>query len=139
MAKKISDSIAVDASSSAVFAVLSAVKQWPEWDPEVVSVDFSGKFAVGESGMLKPEGAPKTRIKIVEVTPNKSCTVQSSMPLCKLSFVHELSEQDGKTIVVNDVIFDGLLAPLWFKFIGGDIAKGLPKTLQGLKKRVENS
>lgn len=144
MASSISESIIINASQNTIFAILTDINHWPDWDPEVVSTDFQKPVQQGATGKLKPKDAPKTTIKVTELTPDQSITIESKMPLCTLSFVHELNTHKNqtnseKTRVTYDVFFDGLLAPIWQKLIGGGIQKGLAKTLAGLKQKAEST
>lgn len=87
--------------------------------------------------MLEPSKGPKAKITFSEVVPNRSFTVNSKLPLCVMRFEHELSGSSGQTKVVHRVVFVGLLAPLFGRLIGSQIRKGLPNTLQGLKRVSE--
>jgi hypothetical protein len=80
---------------------------------------------------------PKAKIVFKKVVPNSSFTVESKLPLCVMRFEHELSEVDGQTLAVHRVIFEGVLSPVFGRLIGRQIKKGLPHTLEGLKRAVE--
>ncbi len=135
---KFEESITVAASAEKIFAVYAAVAQWPEWDLEVDSASLNGPFSLGSTGKIKPKGAPESEIELIELTENKSFTIECKLPLCKMHFVHELAPQgNGATKVVNGLAFSGLLAPVFGRLIGKGIAKSMPSTLGGLKKFVE--
>ncbi|MCA3216052.1 MAG: SRPBCC family protein [Betaproteobacteria bacterium] len=131
------DRIVVSAPAARVFAVYANVGRWSSWDPDVKAASIDGAFVSGASGTLDPTRGPRAKITFVEVVPNRSFTVKSSLPLCSLYFEHELSEGSGTTTVVHRVVFDGPLSPLFGRLVGSQIRKGLPGTLQGLKRAAE--
>ena len=131
-------STVVAATPEKIFSTYAAVSKWPEWDLEVDSASLNGPFTLGSTGKIKPKGAPESKIELVELTENKSFTIECNLPLCKMHFVHELVAQgNGTTSVVNKLTFSGLLAPVFGRLIGKGIAKSMPSTLGGLKKYVE--
>lgn len=134
---KFKHSIFIDRKPADIYSVYENVSGWPTWDLETESASIDGEFAVGTTGKIKPKGAPQSKIKLVEVTPDKSFTVECGLPLCKMSFVHILTEKDQGTDVVNEVNFTGLLAPLFSRMVGKAIDKTIPESLQGLKSFTE--
>ncbi len=92
---------------------------------------LAGEFKEGVKGKIKPKGAPESKITLIEVTKNKSFTVECDLPLCKMQFVHLLETKESGTNVVNQVKFNGFLAPLFGRIIGKSIAKTLPNSLGG--------
>jgi hypothetical protein len=64
-------------------------------------------------------------------------TVESKLPLCTMRFEHELSVVENQIEALNRVSFVGFLSPLFGRLIGGQIKKGLPRTLEGLKRAAE--
>lgn len=134
---KFEESIEINADAATVFNVLTDVSEWATWDPETESAELDGDFEVGTSGTIKPKGAPLSKMIITEVTEDKSCTIQSGLPLCKMDFIHTISPSENGVMVGNGVVFSGLLAPVFGRLIGKGIHKSLPGTLQGLKQHIE--
>ncbi len=135
---KFEESIQVASPPEKVFSVYSEVSKWPEWDEDVVSASLEGEFQRGATGKLKPKGAPTSKIKLIEVTPNKSFTVECKLPLCKMHFIHELTDSGNGTTVKNVLEFSGFAAPLFGRMMGKGIAKTMPSSLQGLKSYIES-
>ena len=134
---KFEQSISINSNPAAIYTVYQNVSDWPIWDPETEAAALDGEFAVGSEGKVKPKGAPVSKITLTEVTPDKSFTVECNLPLCKMLFIHELNEIDEGTEVVNQVVFTGLLAPIFGRLIGKGIEKSIPDSLKGLKGYVE--
>jgi len=132
------ESISISAPAEKIFLTYSDVSKWPSWDKEVESSSLVGEFKAGSEGKIKPKGAPQSKITLIEVTENKSFTIECSLPLCKMQFIHLLEQVENSTNVVNQVKFNGFLAPLFGRLIGKGIAKTLPDSLEGLKNHVES-
>jgi len=131
------ESIEVQASPQAVFALYADVSAWSSWDPDVRSSSIAGAFVSGSTGKLKPSNGPEAKITFTEVVANQSFTVESRLPLCIMRFEHELSPTVSGTTVVHRVSFSGFLSPLFSRIIGSQIRKSLPQTMAGLKRTVE--
>jgi len=132
------EKIVINAPVEKVFAAYENVSGWSEWDPDVVSSHLDGAFEVGTFGKLKPKGGPTTKIQVTSVSKNESFTVECKMPLCKMEFIHELTESaEHSTEVVNKIIFTGPLGPVFGRMIGKGIAETMPGSLKGLKQHLE--
>ena len=130
--------IIINASAEEIFNLYEDVANWSSWDPDVKSSSVSGKFETGVVGKLKPTNGPESKILFSSVITDKAFTVSSNLPLCKMTFVHELSSVENETEVVHKVSFSGFLAPIFGRLIGRGIQKGLPDTLKGLKIAAES-
>ena len=134
-------SILIECNPSDVFSTLTKVSEWPEWDPETESASLDGDFVLGSSGKIKPKGSPETKITITELTPDQSFTVECGLPLCKMHFVHLINNKGGnsapQTEFVNQLIFSGLLGPVFARLFGKSINNTMPGSLQGLKNHIE--
>ena len=86
---KFEDSIIIEAPAEQIFSVYKQVADWPVWDAGTESSSIDGVFEVGTTGKIKPKGEPETAIEWIEMTDNKSFTVECKIPLCKMQFVHK--------------------------------------------------
>lgn len=132
------EQILISAPVEKIFALYANVNGWSSWDPDVKTSSIEGAFVSGANGTLEPSKGPKAKIAFTEVVPNRSFTVKSRLPLCDMYFEHELSDSPGNTKVLHRVVFNGPLSPLFGRLIGSQIRKGLPNTLQGLKRVAES-
>lgn len=135
---KFEEVITIQAPPKQIFSVYTEVSDWPKWDADTLASSIDGPFEVGTTGKIKPEGQPVTPIKLVEVTPDKSFTVECKLPLCKMQFIHEMADQDDGAEVKNIVLFTGFLSPVFGLLIGSKIKRSMSSSLQGLKQYVEN-
>jgi len=131
--------IEIKASREAVFALYANISSWCDWDTEVQAVHLSEGLRVGSHGWLKPRQGPKAKIRVTEVVPNVSFTVEGMLPLCRMEFGHELLSQADCTVAAHSVRFVGPLAFLFRRLIGRGIDSTLPDTLAGLKRASERS
>ena len=132
------EQIVIEAAPEKVFALYENVTAWSSWDPDVKTSSIEGSFSSGASGSLQPSSGPKARIKFTEVMPNRSFTVETKLPLCVMRFEHELTLLPSGTNAKHRVTFQGFLSPFFGRVIGSQIRKGLPNTLQGLKRAAEH-
>ena len=133
------EEITVNTTPERVFALYEDVTNWHQWDPDVSAASLCGPFTAGTIGRLQPTKGPETKIRIVSVERNKSFTVQSRLPLCTMTVEHELLPVNNSTRIVHRVSFNGPLSFLFGRVVGGQIRKGLPGTLWGLKRKVETN
>ena len=129
--------ITIKATPETIFSLYADVSNWNKWDPEVKKSSINGTFISGVIGKLKPISGPESKIKIERVNINKSFLVTSNLPLCKMSFDHQLSVFESSVDVIHSVSFTGLLSPLFARLIGSQIKKGLPNSMAGLKRVSE--
>lgn len=131
-------SIDISADAKTVFHAYQNVSEWSQWDPETEAASIDGDFTVGTTGTIKPKGAPKSKMKLIEVTEDRSFTVECGLPLCKMHFIHLINPGENGTNLVNQIEFSGILGPVFAKLVGKSISKTLPESLAGLKRHIEN-
>jgi hypothetical protein len=135
---KIESSLRIGAPATSVYALYADVANWTDWDPDVKSASINGAFASGSTGVIVPNGGPKSNVVFTNVVPNRSFHVECKLPLCRMRFEHELRAQGDATDVTHRVVFEGLLAPLFGLLIGSGMRKSQPQAMQSLKKVAES-
>ena len=130
-------SIDIAASPERVFGLWADPSGWPRWDPDIEAASLEGAFAAGGIGTIKPRGAPRTRIALRKVEPPRAFTAVARLPLCRMVFEHALEPSASGCRVTHAVRFEGALAPLFRRLIGGTVRRGLPGTMAGLKAAAE--
>ena len=132
------EEVLIGAQAATVFRLYANVAGWPDWDSEVKSAAIDGAFQAGARGTLTPKGGPVAKIRVTEVTPNQSFTVESKLPLCTMRFEHELHGAGEATRAVHRVSFHGPLSFLFGRLVGNSIRRGLPASMRGLKRASES-
>lgn len=130
--KKFSHTIKAGVSKEQIWQIWLDVENWNKWDKDVEWSKIEKDFSIGQKGILKPTGGPKTKFVFTELTLNKSFTTQSSLPLTKMDFVHTIKEKNGELFLTHSIVFSGFLSFIFAKLIGEKSAKGLPIAMKNL-------
>lgn len=118
-----------------VWAVWNDVAGWPRWDTELVSASLAGNFAEGSKRTLKPRGAPTSSFTLTEVTPGRSYTFTTTLPLGELHVRRTLGSGPEVTFT-HEVRSTGLSAPFG-ALLGRRYRRALPVAMAGLREIVE--
>lgn len=130
-------SILVQATAERVFRIYENVAEWHTWDPDTKTASLEGPFAVGSRGSLTPARGNTVPMLVTRVEPNACFTVESSIPLFRMVFEHELSPQGPAVKVTHRVSFSGLLSAVLGRMLVKRLDQGLPVTLARLKRLAE--
>ncbi|MCA3694024.1 SRPBCC family protein [Aquidulcibacter sp.] len=133
----ITHEVLIQAKPETVFALYQDVRNWPQWDEEVLEVSLPEGLTPNTRGWLKPRSGPKAQIKVVSVTQPTQFRVESGLPGCTMGFDHHLEATTLGTRVTHGVYFKGPTSFLFKRLIGPSLRRGLPVTLQGLKNLAE--
>jgi hypothetical protein len=115
------------------------VPNWNVWDAEVETSELFGQFQTGTKGILKPAGGPKTKFEMIECTNFKSFTDRSFLPLCKMDFIHTITDINGGLLITHKIIMTGFMTFLFSKVIGSKIKVGLPIAVEKLIELAEKN
>ncbi|MFL6060680.1 MAG: SRPBCC family protein [Marmoricola sp.] len=126
-----SATITSTAPASAFFDRWADMETWPEWNTDTEWVRLDGPFAQGATGTLKPQGGPKVRFVVDELTEDRFLDV-SRLLGARLSFDHRVTRLEDGTRVEVTVSLDGPLARVWNMILGKDLAASLQPDLDRL-------
>jgi hypothetical protein len=127
------------ASKEQIWKLWADVNNWNVWDAEVENSELLGPFQTGTKGFLKPVGGPKTKFEMTECTNLKSFTDRSYLPLCKMDFIHTMSETIDGLEIKHKIVMTGLTTFFFSKVIGSKIKVGLPIAVEKLIELAEKS
>jgi hypothetical protein len=130
--------IEIAAPVDVVFGIYQDVARWNTWDPDTKSSALDGPFQVGTAGRLVPTKGREVPMRLTEVTPNRSFTVQCDVPLFRMVFIHELSPSAVGTRVTQRMVTGGALDFLLGRVLSKQVREGFPKTLASLKRLAES-
>lgn len=125
------------ASSEAVWKLWTDVSGWPSWDEGIASVTIDRELSVGARGKLKPTGGPAFPFEVTEVEDGRRFTDVTRLPLARLTFEHELRDEDGAVVIHQHISIDGPLTPLWKRVIGKGLEQDVPGTMRSLASAAE--
>ncbi len=131
------EEIIIKATPEAIFSFYEDLSGWSSWDPNTKSAQLEGPFCTGSCGIIRPQFGPAWKLYFTEVTPPRSFTAEIRLPMFIIRFDHELFSCSSGTRTLYRIVFSGLLSPVLGRIVGYMIRKGMPKTLQGLKRAVE--
>lgn len=134
---KVEESISISAPPEAIFAVYQDVKGWNKWDPDTKEAFLDGPFAVGTMGRIVPTKGRGVPMRVTELVPGRSFTVEGWIPMFRMKFDHELIPEGTSTRAVHRVSFSGALTFLFGPIVAKQVREGLPKTMLSLKRYVE--
>lgn len=109
-----SNAVEIMAPPERVWAVLSDLERWPEWNQSVTSIELlqPGPIAVGTlARVIQPKLKPAVW-EVTEVSPNHGFTWITRQPGLLVTGLHQLEPIEKGTLVTLAVRFTGILGPL---------------------------
>jgi len=132
-------SIVINAPAEAIWDVLTDVKNFPEWEPNVTKVE--GQAGLGQKITVHTKFSERAfPVTVSEFIPNSRMVWSSGMPLglFKGARTFTLTPNNGGIEVKTREEFSGILLPL-FKGQIGDLQPTFDAFAQALKAKVEGS
>jgi hypothetical protein len=131
-----SRSIDVEATPETVWSVLTAIADWPQWNPDVKSMSFDGPLEPGSTFRWK--AGPATIVSTLEEV-DPPGRVRWRGRTLSIDALHEyrLESRDGGTHVETEETYSGLLARLMHGSLQKTLDRALEQGLQHLKAESE--
>jgi hypothetical protein len=128
--------IDIEASSQVVWEVLTRFENWPNWNPDVKSMSFSGPLAPGTEFRWK--AGPGTIVSTLERVEAPRYIAWRGRTLT-IDAYHEwwLEPRDGGTHLRTQESFTGLLARLLRGMLKKTLDKSFADGLECLKREAE--
>ena len=133
---KCSKTILINAKPATIWAVMSDIDNWDNWQTDIVKPKLNGELKVNTTFYWKTGGA-SIQSTLHTVQPNKSIgwTGKSFGTLAIHNWT--LNEVNGSTQVSVEESMDGLLAKLFKGALNKNLEKGMTKWLELLKIECE--
>jgi hypothetical protein len=128
------------ASASALWALYSDVRTWPEWDKGIEWIRLEGQFREGTAGTIKPVGQDQLPFRLTNVTVNGGFSDETEVPGAgvTIGFKHTIeSVGAGRCRITHHVSIFGPGADSLAPEIGPEMAKGIPETMQSLLRMAQ--
>jgi uncharacterized protein YndB with AHSA1/START domain len=123
----------------AVWAVLSDLNRWANWDTSLEWVRLDGAFGVGATVVMKPYGQNPITSMIVAAVPNERYADQTEFGGVTLRFSHTLTPTDARgTRVVHRLEITGPDADRVGPDLGPAIVEDFPEAMAGLLARAQS-
>jgi uncharacterized protein YndB with AHSA1/START domain len=126
----------INADPQTVFAVISAIDQWPSWNPDVRSVRVEGSVQPGT--VFRWKAGPSSRTSTLQVVdpPSEIAWTGTTMGI-KAVHVFRFRPSDGGTLARSEESWEGLLASLLKGYSRRTLDKGIRSVLGHLKAEAE--
>ena len=131
-------SIAIENTLPKVWETLIDVENWHIWDTEILSSKLSGKFELDSNGVMIPKKGPKLNFYISEITPHKTYTFKTKMPIGWLIIKRTIVQENDAVIFTDDIQFNGILKQLFGLMLGKGFIKVLPEVMLNFKILAES-
>ena len=126
----------IGANPQTVFAVISAIDQWPSWNPEVRSVELSGPVRPGTVFRWKAGPSSLTSTLHVVDPPHEIAWTGTTMGI-RAVHVFRFQATDGGSLARSEESWAGPLPRLLKGFSRNTLDKGIRNVLASLKSEAE--
>lgn len=130
MWKKSHTIISKEVTKEQLWKLFSDVNQWGNWDEGIEFANMDGLFVAGNHFMLRPNGGPTVKIKILIAEPNKQFKDLTTFPLAKMYGDHIFEETADGLKMTTTMTVKGILGFLWIKLVARKIVDSLPADMQ---------
>lgn len=103
--------------AEALYAAMSDVTRWPEWDAGLASVTSDGPATRGAAFVLTPKGGPRVTLHVTEAEPGRVFTDIARLPLGRMQTEHRYTALGDLTRVELIITVSGPLGFLWDRLI----------------------
>ena len=126
----------IDADPQTVFSVISAIDQWPSWNPDVKSVTVEGPVQPGT--VFRWKSGPSTLTSTLQVVdpPDEIAWTGTTLGI-KAVHVFRFQASDGRTLAHSEESWEGLIARLLKGYSRRTLDKGIRSILSHLKTEAE--
>ncbi|MFL6250935.1 MAG: SRPBCC family protein [Actinomycetes bacterium] len=126
----------IAADPQTVFAVISAIDQWPSWNPDIKSVTLQGPVQPGTGFRWK--SGPSTLTSTLQVVdpPQEIGWTGRTMGI-KAVHVFRFQGRDGGTLARSEESWEGVLASLLKGYSRRSLDKAIRSILSHLKVEAE--
>jgi uncharacterized protein YndB with AHSA1/START domain len=126
----------IAADPQTVFAVLSAIDQWPSWNPDIKSVELQGPVRPGTVFRWKSGPSSLTSALQVVDPPNEIAWTGTTMGI-KAVHVFRFQANDSGTLARSEESWEGLIASLLKGYSRRSLDKAIRSVLSHLKVEAE--
>jgi hypothetical protein len=127
------------AAPDAVWRIWSDPSTWPDWNPDIQTVDLHGPFTTGATGTMTTRSGGRHDISLASVDAPRSFELATApVPGARFQFRCEVAPAGSGSRIAQSLTMHGPMAWLYSPMMGGSIAKSFDPILDGLAKRAES-
>ena len=139
MAREYGTAVETTASPQRVWAIWSDMSTWGQWNPNVTSMDWTGGFVSGSTGVMNTPSGKHHRMELVDVKPGQSFALLTSVvPGTRFRFNCRIEPAAGKTRISQAVEVGGPLGPVMQGMLGPQVSKEFGTLLSNLARKAES-
>jgi len=141
MAREYGTSVETSAAPEKVWRIWSDMSTWGEWNPNVETMDWSGGFVSGSTGVMNTKAGQHHKMQLVDVQAGRSFgLVTSVVPGTKFRFNCRIEPAAaGKTKVSQTVEVGVPLGPVLGGMMGPQVSKDFGTLLSNLARKAESA
>lgn len=140
MGREYGTSVETTASPDKVWRIWSDMSTWGQWNPNVTSMDWTGGFASGTTGVMNTPAGQHHKMQLVDVQPGRSfALITAVVPGTRFRFNCRVEPFNGKTKVSQTVEVGGPLGPVLGGLLGPQVSKDFGTLLANLAQKAESS
>jgi hypothetical protein len=134
---KITSETTIKGELKTLWAVVTDVNHWSDWDPHEEQARLDGAFVVGGTGWSKPHGGPGTAWTITQMVEQRLWASECPLPGGKLTGENTFeSLPDGRIRCTKTVRVYGPLVLLFWLYFGRGIRRDMDKSWTALEQEV---
>ena len=140
MAREYGTSVETSASPEKVWKIWSDMSTWGEWNPNVSTMDWSGGFVSGSTGVMNTRAGQHHKMQLVDVVPGQSFALLTSVvPGTRFRFNCRIEPAGAKTKISQAVEVGGPLGAVMGGQMGPQVSKEFGTLLENLAKKAESA
>jgi hypothetical protein len=128
--------IEVDARPEVVWDVLTAIDEWPQWNPDVTEASMEGELSEGTRFRWKSGRATITSTLRVVQPPREVAWTGKTLGLDAIH-LFRLQPLNGGTVVTTEESWNGWVARLFRKRMQATLQRAMEAGLESLKTEAE--
>lgn len=121
---------------SGVWEIWTDVPNWSLWDAGLQEATLAGPFVLGAKGTIVSDGR-KSKFTVVALTPGKSYTIKTKLPLGGLYVRRLFTETAEGNTITHEVWFKGLTSGVFARALGRNFRAMLPAVVEKVKEIAE--
>ncbi len=128
--------IQIAADPETVFSVMSAIDEWPSWNPDIESVKLEGE--VRPDTVFRWRSGPSSLTSTLRVVdpPREIAWTGTTMSI-KAVHVFRFEPKDGGTLARSEESWEGFIARLFKGYSRKTLDKGIRRVLAHLRAEAE--
>ena len=107
-----------------LYAAITDVARWPEWDDEIEGIALDGPAEPGSIIALKPRGRDAVKLRVETMVEPFRFRDVAYLPLARLRTEHAFIPTPSGTLIRSTVEIRGLLARFWDRPLARSYAEG---------------